>query len=100
MLLFDGLRYYIFQWLVRESPLCPSFYSWPSDSHVNLSFFSNFRYGKIYLKAAENSLKKGADYAKNEIQRLERILEKVWSHTLCNIIHAELRYISLVWQAG
>ncbi|BBH06497.1 thioredoxin family protein, partial [Prunus dulcis] len=34
------------------------------------------RYGKIYLKAAENSLKKGADYAKNEIQRLERILEK------------------------
>ncbi|KAH0994387.1 hypothetical protein GBA52_018251 [Prunus armeniaca] len=38
------------------------------------SFIS--KYGKIYLKAAENSLKKGADYAKNEIQRLERILEK------------------------
>lgn len=34
------------------------------------------RFGKIYLKAAKNSLGKGADYAKNEIQRLERLLEK------------------------
>ncbi|KAM1144522.1 hypothetical protein FF1_033314 [Malus domestica] len=34
------------------------------------------RYGNIYLKAAKKSLEKGADYAKNEIQRLERILEK------------------------
>ncbi len=41
------------------------------------SFFSFQRYGKFYLKAAKNSLEKGADYAKNEIQRLERILEKV-----------------------
>jgi protein disulfide-isomerase A6 len=37
---------------------------------------STARYGKFYLKAAKNSLEKGADYAKNEIQRLERILEK------------------------
>jgi len=34
-------------------------------------------YGKIYLKAAKNSLVKGSDYAKNEIQRLQRILDKV-----------------------
>ncbi|PON89503.1 DnaJ-like [Trema orientale] len=37
---------------------------------------SSARYGKIYLKAAKSSLEKGADYAKNEIQRVERILEK------------------------
>lgn len=36
-----------------------------------------FRNGKIYLKAVKSSLEKGGDYAKNEIQRLERILEKV-----------------------
>lgn len=36
-----------------------------------------FRYGKIYLKAAKNSMEKGADYAKNEIERLQRILDKV-----------------------
>ncbi|XP_015874917.3 probable protein disulfide-isomerase A6 [Ziziphus jujuba] len=34
------------------------------------------RNGKIYLKAVKSSLEKGGDYAKNEIQRLERILEK------------------------
>ncbi|KAJ8749434.1 hypothetical protein K2173_025478 [Erythroxylum novogranatense] len=34
------------------------------------------RYGKIYLKAAKNSMEKGADYAKNEINRLTRMLEK------------------------
>ncbi|KAK7344395.1 hypothetical protein VNO77_13940 [Canavalia gladiata] len=34
------------------------------------------RYGKIYLKAAKNSIEKGPDYAKNEIQRLQRILDK------------------------
>ncbi|XP_009593712.1 probable protein disulfide-isomerase A6 [Nicotiana tomentosiformis] len=34
------------------------------------------RYGKIYLKAAKSSMEKGADYAKNEIQRLERMLAK------------------------
>ncbi|RDX81869.1 hypothetical protein CR513_37405 [Mucuna pruriens] len=34
------------------------------------------RYGKIYLKAANNYLEKGSDYAKNEIQRLQRILDK------------------------
>ncbi|KAF4354007.1 probable protein disulfide-isomerase A6 [Cannabis sativa] len=37
---------------------------------------SSARYGKIYLKAAKSSLEKGADYAKKEIQRLERMLEK------------------------
>ena len=36
-----------------------------------------FRYGKIYLKAAKSCLEKGADYAKNEIERLERMLAKV-----------------------
>ncbi|KAH1246724.1 putative protein disulfide-isomerase A6 [Glycine max] len=36
------------------------------------------RHGKIYLKAAKNYLEKGSDYAKNEIQRLQRILDKVF----------------------
>ncbi|EPS61150.1 protein disulfide-isomerase, partial [Genlisea aurea] len=34
------------------------------------------RYGKIYVKAGKNSLEKGSDYAKNEVQRLERLLAK------------------------
>ncbi|KAK6941061.1 Thioredoxin domain [Dillenia turbinata] len=34
------------------------------------------RYGKIYLKAAKSSMEKGSDYAKNEISRLQRLLEK------------------------
>ncbi|MED6152740.1 hypothetical protein PIB30_094885 [Stylosanthes scabra] len=37
------------------------------------------RYGKIYVKAAKKFKEKGSDYAKNEIQRLERILEKAVS---------------------
>uniref|UniRef100_A0A5B6ZJ79 protein disulfide-isomerase n=1 Tax=Davidia involucrata TaxID=16924 RepID=A0A5B6ZJ79_DAVIN len=37
---------------------------------------STARYGKIYLKAAKSCVEKGADYAKNEIQRVERMLEK------------------------
>ncbi|KAL4588382.1 hypothetical protein LXL04_001266 [Taraxacum kok-saghyz] len=37
---------------------------------------STSRYGKIYVKAAKSCLSKGGDYAKNEIQRLERILSK------------------------
>ncbi|GAB2287287.1 Protein disulfide-isomerase like 2-1, variant 2 [Dionaea muscipula] len=40
---------------------------------------SSARYGKIYIKAAKNSLEKGADYATNEIQRLERMLLKAIS---------------------
>ncbi|XP_024967970.1 probable protein disulfide-isomerase A6 [Cynara cardunculus var. scolymus] len=32
------------------------------------------RYGKIYIKAAQSCMAKGADYARNEIQRLERML--------------------------
>ncbi|KAF3454593.1 hypothetical protein FNV43_RR05041 [Rhamnella rubrinervis] len=39
------------------------------------------RFGKIYVKAAKSSLEKGGDYAKNEIQRLERMLEKSISPT-------------------
>ncbi|KAI3752580.1 hypothetical protein L2E82_24614 [Cichorium intybus] len=34
------------------------------------------RYGKIYIKAAHSYMVKGADYAKNEIQRIERLLSK------------------------
>ncbi|XP_062143658.1 probable protein disulfide-isomerase A6 [Alnus glutinosa] len=34
------------------------------------------RYGKIYLKAAKNYMVKGSDYAKNEMERLQRILDK------------------------
>lgn len=34
------------------------------------------RYGKIYIKIAYSCMAKGADYAKNETQRLERILSK------------------------
>lgn len=36
-----------------------------------------FRYGKTYLKAAKSCIEKGADYAKKEIERLQRMLEKV-----------------------
>ncbi|KAI3770477.1 hypothetical protein L6452_01611 [Arctium lappa] len=34
------------------------------------------RYGKIYIKAAQSCMAKGADYARNEIQRLERMLSQ------------------------
>ncbi|KAH7866462.1 hypothetical protein Vadar_020676 [Vaccinium darrowii] len=37
------------------------------------------RHGKIYLKAAKSCMEKGADYANNEIQRLERMLKKTIS---------------------
>ncbi|XP_061969109.1 probable protein disulfide-isomerase A6 [Populus nigra] len=37
---------------------------------------STARHGKIYLKAAKACMVKGADYAKNEIERLQRMLEK------------------------
>lgn len=36
-------------------------------------------YGKVYLKAAKKITEKGADYAKNEVERLQRILEKAVS---------------------
>ncbi|KAF5208039.1 disulfide isomerase-like 2-2 [Thalictrum thalictroides] len=39
------------------------------------------RYGKIYLKAAKSSLEKGAGYAKKEMDRLQRLLEKSISST-------------------
>lgn len=37
---------------------------------------SSARYGKIYLKAAKSCMDKGADYAKKETERLQRMLEK------------------------
>ncbi|KAM0948483.1 putative protein disulfide-isomerase [Dioscorea sansibarensis] len=37
---------------------------------------SSARYGKIYAKSAKSCIEKGADYAKNEIERLQRMLEK------------------------
>lgn len=37
------------------------------------------RYGKIYLKSAKNCMEKGSDYAKKEIERLQRILDKAIS---------------------
>lgn len=37
----------------------------------------SYRYGKIYVKAAKSIISKGANYAENEIARLERMLEKV-----------------------
>ncbi|KAI5599184.1 hypothetical protein POPTR_002G198300v4 [Populus trichocarpa] len=37
---------------------------------------STARHGKIYLKAAKTCMVKGAGYAKNEIERLQRMLEK------------------------
>ena len=40
-------------------------------------FLLFFRYGNLYLKLAKSSMEKGADYAKNEIQRLEGMLRKV-----------------------
>lgn len=61
--------------------LCPlrivySLYFKQKTRGNNATIFS-IRYGKIYLKTAKNYLEKGSDYAKKEIQRLERILEKV-----------------------
>lgn len=35
---------------------------------------ASFSYGKIYLKAAKKALEKGEDYAKKEVERLERLL--------------------------
>ncbi|XP_010914538.1 probable protein disulfide-isomerase A6 [Elaeis guineensis] len=37
---------------------------------------SSARFGKTYLKAAKSCIEKGSDYAKNEIERLQRMLEK------------------------
>ncbi|XP_020241100.1 probable protein disulfide-isomerase A6 [Asparagus officinalis] len=37
---------------------------------------SSARYGKVYLKIAKSSVEKGAGYAKKEIDRLQRMLEK------------------------
>lgn len=42
-----------------------------------LTCLGHFRYGKVYLKAARSTVEKGADYAKKEIDRLQRMLEKV-----------------------
>lgn len=65
---------------------------------VPLKFFMKFdilslccyRYGEIYLKSAKSCMDKGADYAKNEIQRLDRILAKVsplyTSRVICQVL--------------
>lgn len=37
---------------------------------------SSARYGKVYLKAAKSTIEKGSGYAKKEIERLERMLQK------------------------
>ncbi|KAJ3669465.1 hypothetical protein LUZ60_011415 [Juncus effusus] len=37
------------------------------------------RYGRVYVKAAKSVVSKGADYAKNEIDRLNRLMEKAIS---------------------
>ncbi|KAG1326205.1 Disulfide-isomerase-like protein [Cocos nucifera] len=37
---------------------------------------SSARFGKTYLKAAKSCIEKGSDYAKNEIERLQRMLVK------------------------
>ncbi|XP_065860391.1 probable protein disulfide-isomerase A6 [Euphorbia lathyris] len=37
---------------------------------------SSTRHGKIYLTAAKKCMEKGSDYAKKEIERLQRMLEK------------------------
>ncbi|KAJ0980609.1 hypothetical protein J5N97_008864 [Dioscorea zingiberensis] len=37
---------------------------------------SSARYGKIYVKTAKSCVEKGVDYAKKEIDRLKRMLEK------------------------
>lgn len=42
---------------------------------------STARYGKIYTKAAKSCMEKGADYAKKEIERLERMLGRTISPT-------------------
>ena len=47
------------------------------NGKFNHMLFHVYRYGKIYLKAAKTCMVKGADYAKNEIERLHRLLEKV-----------------------
>ena len=47
------------------------------NGKFNHMLFHVYRYGKIYLKAAKTCMVKGADYAKNEIERLQRLLEKV-----------------------
>ncbi|KAL0903174.1 hypothetical protein M5K25_027531 [Dendrobium thyrsiflorum] len=37
---------------------------------------SSVRYGKVYLKATKSYIDKGSEYAKKEIERLQRMLEK------------------------
>ncbi|KAG0470260.1 hypothetical protein HPP92_016960 [Vanilla planifolia] len=37
---------------------------------------SSARYGKVYVKAAKSCIEKGSGYAKKEIERLQRLLEK------------------------
>lgn len=46
------------------------------EEEANKLTGSSARYGKIYLKLAKSTIEKGADYAKKETDRIQRILEK------------------------
>lgn len=61
-----------------------------------------FRYGKIYVKAANSCMSKGADYAKKEIQRLERLLLKVYNSLFRNslILRKILGWICKLFAVG
>ncbi|KAL8155458.1 hypothetical protein AgCh_000739 [Apium graveolens] len=43
---------------------------------------SSARYGQIYLKSAKSCMDKGSDYPKKEIERLERLLGKVFFNSI------------------
>ncbi|RZR88742.1 hypothetical protein BHM03_00016389 [Ensete ventricosum] len=53
-----------------------------------------FRFGKTYLKAAKSCIEKGADYAKKEIERLQRMLEKSFENANMDMIYILQQSIS------
>uniref|UniRef100_A0A0R0ERR6 protein disulfide-isomerase n=1 Tax=Glycine max TaxID=3847 RepID=A0A0R0ERR6_SOYBN len=57
---------------------------------------SSARHGDLYLKLAKKGMEKGADYAKNEIQRLERMLEKSAQQKQMNSLSRRTSYLSLL----
>lgn len=56
---------------------CPCCFTYKKLEAIRQLSFFIIRHGKIYLKAAKSYMGKGSDYAKNEILRLDRMLEKV-----------------------
>ncbi|KAH0462383.1 hypothetical protein IEQ34_009958 [Dendrobium chrysotoxum] len=46
------------------------------EEEVEILEGSSVRYGKVYLKAAKSYIDKGSEYAKKEIERLQRMLDK------------------------